>query len=456
MNSTLETLEDNKVKLSITVDEAEFDKELDAAFRRIAKEVRIPGFRPGKAPRRLLEAQLGSGVAREEAMREGLPKFYVEAVREHAVDVIAPPEIDVTAGEEEGPVTFDAVVEIRPTVQIGGYDTLQVTLERPEATDEELDTQIDRMRDLDASLETVERPAAEGDHVSIDIKGTVDGEEQDGLTADDYSYPVGSANIVPELDEHLVGAKAGDTLEFEATHPDPDEEGELRFTILVKEVKEKVLPELTDEWAAESSDFETVEAMRADLAERMATVRRTQASMALNERVGKALADLVTDELSPAMLDGEFQQRLQDLLMRLQAQGMELEQYLMMTGSSQEDLVEELRSTAEISAKVDVGLRAVALAEGLESTDEDLDTEIAEVAERVGEKAAKVRTQLERNDQISAVRSDIEKRKALDWLLEHVEIVDPDGNPIDRADLEVDDDDDDDDTEAPDDTTESE
>ncbi|HUW01632.1 MAG TPA: trigger factor [Acidimicrobiales bacterium] len=453
MNSTLESLDGNKVKLSITVDEAEFDKELDAAFRRIAKEVRIPGFRPGKAPRRLLEAQLGTGVAREEAMREGLPKFYVDAVREHSVDVIAAPEIDVTGGDEEGPVSFDAVVEVRPIVTVDGYEKLQVTLERPEPTDEELDTQIDRMRELDASLEVVERAAADGDHVTVDIKGTVDGEEQDGLTADDYSYPVGSANIVPELDEQLVGAKAGDILEFEATHPDPDEEGELRFRILVKEVKEKVLPELTDEWADESSDFATVEELRADLAERMATVRRVQADMALNERVGQALADLVVDEISPAMIDGEFQQRLQDLLMRLQAQGMELEQYLMMTGSSQEELVDELRSTAETSARVDLGLRAVALAEKLVSTDEDLDAEILVVAERVGEKPEKVRTQLERNDQMSAVRSDLDKRKALDWLLEHVEIVDPDGNPIDRADLKVEDEDDEINDEA---TTESE
>ncbi len=456
MNSTLEDLEDNLVKLSITIDEAEFDKELDAAFRRIAKEVRIPGFRPGKAPRRLLEAQLGSGVAREEAMREGLPKFYVDAVREHAVDVIAPPEIDVTGGEEEGPVSFEAVVEVRPVVEVDGYDSLQVTIERPEPTDEELDTQIDRMRELDATLEVVERAATEGDHVTIDIKGTVDGEEQDGLTADDYSYPVGSANIVPELDEQLVGAKPGDILEFEATHPDPDEEGELRFKILVKDVKEKVLPELTDEWANESSDFETVQELRHDLAERMSTVRRSQAAMALNERVGQALADLVTEELSPAMIDGEFQQRLQDLLMRLQAQGMELEQYLMMTGSSQEELVAELRATAETSARVDLGLRAVAVAEKLECTDEDIDAEIEAVAVRVSEKPAKVRKELERNDQMAAVRSDLNKRKALDWLLEQVEIVDPDGNPIDRADLEVTDEEPNDDETADDDTNESE
>lgn len=436
MNSTVEPLDDNKVKLSITVDETEFDKEIDLAFKRIAKEVRLPGFRPGKAPRRILEARIGTEAAREEAMREGLPKFYVEAIKEHDVDVIAAPEIDIVDGKDEGPVSFEAVVEVRPRIELEGYRELQVTLERPQATDEELDQQIDRMRELDADLETVDRPAREGDHVSIDIKGTVGGEEQPGLTADDYLYEVGAGNVVPELDEQLAGAKAGDILEFEAEHPDPDEDDELRFRVLVKEVKEKVLPEADDEWAAEASDFDTIAELRADLAERMATVRRSQAQSALRERLGLALAEKVPDELPEALIDAEFQQRLQDLVMRLQAQGVGIEQYLMMTGTTQEELLAEIRSTAETSARVDLALRAVADAEGITCGDDELDAEIEMVAERVGEKPAKVRRQFERNDQIPAVRSDITKRKALDWLLEHVEVVDPEGEPIDRADLE--------------------
>src|SRR4051812_48120994 len=171
MKSTVEPLEGNKVKLSIEVDGAEFEKEVDAAFKRIAFEIRLPGFRPGKAPRKLIEARIGTEAARGDALEHALPNYYAEAVQEHEVDVIASPEIDITAGREEGDVAFDAVVEVRPEVNLGGYDSLRVTIDSPEVTDEELDSRIDRLRENYAQLEEVERPAQTGDHVTLDISG---------------------------------------------------------------------------------------------------------------------------------------------------------------------------------------------------------------------------------------------------------------------------------------------
>jgi len=448
MRSTVEPLEGNKVKLSIEVEADEFDKAVDAAFKKIAREVRLPGFRPGKAPRKVLEARFGTQAGREQALQDALPEYYTAAVIENDVDVIAPPEIDITGGQESGNVTFDAVVEVRPTVQVPGYDSLKVTIERPVADEEAVQAQIDRMRELDSTFAVVERPAAEGDTVTIDIAGTLDGEPQPGLTAEEYSYTVGSGAITPEVDEHLAGAKAGDTLEFDATHPDPDEERQLRFEITVREVKEKVLPEVTDEWAAEASEFETVAELRASLEDRMLRVRRVQAQMSLREKVGEALADLVADELPEAMISNEMQNRLQDLAMRLQAQGIQLEQYLAMTGSDPEAFSQELRETATNGVKVDLALRAVADAEGIECTDEDLEMELASVGAQVGQTPEAVREQFERAGQLSAVRSDIRKRKALDWLLERVEVVDPDGAAIDRSELEVPADEDEDDDAA--------
>lgn len=450
MNSTVEALEANKVKVSVSVDEGEFETDLDDAFKRIAQEVNLPGFRRGKAPRKLLEARLGTGVAREEALREALPKYYAEAVIEHDVDVIAAPELDITGGQEEGPVSFDAIVEIRPVISVAGYDGLRVTMPRPEPSDDEIDAQIDRMRSLDATVETVDRPSEEGDTVVIDIVGTLDGEEQDGLTTDDYNYEVGSDVITPEVDEQLTGVSAGDELDFDATHPDEEEERQLHFTISVTEVKAKVLPELTDEWAQENSDFETVDEMKADLVERMTQVRRAQGADELQNKVAEALADLVTDEIPEALVSGELNSRMQDLGMRLQAQGMGLEQYLMMTGRSQEQLIDELRESAETSARVDLALRAIVVAESIDCTDEDVDAEIEAVAERVGEKPPKVRKQLEQNDQLPAVRSDINKRKALEWLLGNVEIVDENGDPVGRSIYEPDEQDPDDEDTADD------
>jgi trigger factor len=367
-------------------------------------------------------------------------------VIEHDVDVIAPPEIDITGGQESGDVAFDAVVEVRPSTEVPGYGGLSVTLERPAVDEEALDAQIDRMRDLDGTLEAVDRPAQDGDTVTIDIAGTLDGEAQPGLTADDYSYTVGSGAITPEVDENLVGASAGTTLTFAATHPDPDEERKLQFELRLSEVKEKVLPELTDEWASEASEFDTVAELRASLADRMTRVRKAQAQMALREKVGEALAALVTDELPEPLINQEMQERLQDLAMRIQAQGLQLEQYLAMTGTEPEAFSEELRATAISAVKVDLALRAVADAEGIECTDEDLESDLADVAQRVGQDVDEVRERFERVGQISAVRSDIRKRKALEWLLEKAEVLDPEGAAIDRSELElpVDEDDDED------------
>ncbi|MFP5255731.1 MAG: trigger factor [Acidimicrobiia bacterium] len=437
MRSTVEPLEGNKVKLSIEVEAGEFDKAVDQAFKKIAKEVRLPGFRPGKAPRKVLEARFGTQAGREQALQDALPEYYTAAVIEHDVDVIAPPEIDITGGQEDGDVAFEAVVEIRPSVQVPGYDTLKVTIDRPQVDDDAVDAQIDRMRELDSSLVDVDRPAQEGDTVTIDIAGTLDGEPQSGLTAEEYSYTVGSGAITPEVDEHLVGAKAGDTLTFDATHPDPDEERQLSFELTVREVKEKVLPEATDEWAAEASEFETLAELRASLSDRMLRVRRAQAAMSMREKVGEAIAELVTDEIPEPMIAQEMQDRLQDLALRLQAQGMQLEQYLAMTGADPEQFSQELRDTATNGVKVDLALRAVADAEGIECTEEDLDAEVEGVAERVGQSPEQVRAQFERVGQLSAVRSDIRKRKALEWLLERVEVLDQEGNPIDRSELEA-------------------
>lgn len=436
MKATVEPVEGNKVKLSVEIDGAEFEREVDAAFRRIAGEVRIPGFRPGKAPRKLLEARIGTEVARGDALEHALPRYYAEAVTEHEVDVIAPPDIDITAGREDGDVAFDAVVEVRPVLNIGGYDSLRVTIDSPEVTDEEVDERIDRLRQSFAQLEVVQRPARDGDNVTIDVVGSQDGEPMGGLTADDYLYEVGTGAVVPELDEHLTGAKVGDILEFTADHPDPDEDP-VQFRILVKDVKEKVLPESDDSFAAEASEFETVDELRADLTKRLGMAKKVQGQMQIQQKTAEALAELVDTDVPEALVDSEVQQRLEDLAMRLQAQGIGVEQYLATTGQDQAAFIAELRQTSAQGVKVDLALRAVVEAEQIDVSDDDLEVEYVSVAERVGQKPAQVRKQLERNGQVSAVRSDLRKRKALEWLIEQVELVDGSGTTIDRASLEV-------------------
>ena len=436
MKSTVETLDDNRVKLSVEVDEETFDVAVDAAFKRIAKEVRMPGFRPGKAPRRLLEAQFGSAVGREEALREAMPEYYAQAVIEHDVDVVAPPEIEITGGQEDGPVQFDAVVEIRPSVSAAGYDGLRVEIPNPVASAEEIDEQIDNLRRNFAELSVVERAAADEDHVTIDIEATHGDEPVPGLTTTDYDYLLGSGAVVPEIDENLRGVSAGDEVEFSADHPDPEEEEPLQFSITVKEVKEAVLPDLDHEFAKANSEFETVEDLRADMADRMNTMRIQQANMAVQQNTAEALAALVTDEIPESMIENEINARIQDLVQRLQQQGMDVGAYLDAVGQTAETLAAEFREPAEQAVKVDLALRSVADLQGLVPDDDRIDEVIAEMAGPSGQDPDELKARLAEVGQISALRADLAKQAAMEWLTDNVELVDEDGEAIDREALE--------------------
>ena len=433
MKTTLEPLDGNKVKLSIEVDESEFDKAIDAAFRKIARDTRIPGFRPGKDPRRNLEARFGTDIARDEALRDALPDYYEKAVREQDVDPIAPPEIEITGGKESGPIQFEAVVEVRPQVSVAGYQGLRVIVANPAVEEEEVDRQLDRLRDQFGELQTVSRSAHDGDHVLIDLSGYQHSNQIEGLTADDFLYELGSASVVPELDEQLRGTKAGDILKF--TAPVPGQDDDVAFQVLVKEVKEKLLPEVTDEWARAAAEFETVEALRDDIRTRVGAVKKVQAQLGLREQTVDAIVDLVAEEIPEPLVNQEMQRRAHDLEHRLAAQGATVEQYLEATGRSLDEFRNDIREAATKAVKADLALRSVADAEGLEATDAELDAEIERIAQAAGQKPAAVRKQLDRNDQLPAVRSDIRKGKALAWLTEHVEIADEEGHIIDRAEL---------------------
>jgi trigger factor len=435
VRSSVEPLEGNKVKLSIEVDEAEFDAALDAAFRKIAREVRVPGFRPGKAPRRLIEARLGPQVARQEALRESLPEFYERALQENDITPVSQPEIDITAGQDEGPVAFDAIVEVMPEVSVAGYEGLRIVLPNVEVTDADVDQQLNQLREQFGELRAVSRPARDGDHVSIDRKVTVHNETVQAT--EDELYEVGKGTIVPELDKELRGKRAGDILKFNATLQDGDGEGrEVTFTVLVKEVRETVLPEVTDEWASEASEFETVAELRDDIRRRMEAVRKVQASLLVRDRVVEALTELVEEPMPSALLQAETERRAEMFQNRISQQGLNVQQYLEITGRSEEELINDLRSQAEVALKADVALQQVADLEGIEVTDEEVDAEIADMAQRRGESPDATRRRLQSAGELPAVRSSLRKSKALEWLAAHTEYVDEDGRPIDRAQLE--------------------
>jgi trigger factor len=437
MRATAEALEGSKVRLSVQLDESEVDRALEQTVRKLSREVRVPGFRPGKVPRRVLEARLGgSANLRSEALREALPDFYARAVVETELDPIAPPEIDITSGEESGAVEFDALVQVRPTVAIPGYANLQVTVPSLAVADEDVTAQLDRLRENDGELVSVSRPARDKDNVTINLHAkSMAGEEV--VSADDFLYEVGRGSVAPELDEQLRGAKAGDVFAFNARLPGASEEA-LAFSVLVKEVQEKHLPEATDEWAAENSEFQTAEELRADIAERIRQIRLLEARMAWRNNSVGALVDLVDDEEIPGVLvDEELSRSVHDLGHRLEQQNLTLDQFLAATGRDADSLLAELRLEAFRAVKADLALRALADAESLEVDDDELAENLAASAERLNVGVDELRDSLDRNGRMGEVRSEQRKAKALTWLLDNVQLVDEEGNQVSSDELRV-------------------
>ncbi len=430
VKSSVEPLEGNKVKLSVELDEAEFGSAIDAAFRKIAREIRIPGFRPGKAPRRLVEARIGLDVARQEAIRDALPGYYERALRENDLEPIAAPEIDITSADTDPTVAFDAVVEVMPTVDVAGYGGLRVVVPNLDVTDDEVEGRVTQTRTQFAQVVPVNRPARDGDHVSIDRKVT---RHSETLTAaEDELYEVGAGWLGAEMDDNLRGAKAGDILKFNVHH---DEVGEATFQILVKEVREKILPELTDEWVAQETEFETVEEMRAKYRQEMEAVRRLEAALQVRDKVVEALVELVDDEVPEALVGTEMERRLRSFTHRLSHQGVDPARFLQSLGDQQDEFVAQLRAEATNAVKADLALRAVADLEGIEVTEDEIEQEIVDIARQRRKNPKAVRKELENEDQLPAVRSGIRKTKALEWLIAHTEFVDEEGQVIDRSQL---------------------
>jgi trigger factor len=420
------------------MDEDEIDQAVRQTARRLSSELRVPGFRPGKVPRKVLEARLGgSSVLREQAIRDALPDAYAQAVVDTELDPIAAPDIDIVTGTDKGAVSFDAVVEVRPTVSIPGYAGLVVTLPDIEVTDEDVDAQVDRMREQFGELKPVDRPTVVGDYVTIDLRATRAGAED--VHVEDYLYEVGSGSDVAGLDDQLTGSSTGDILVFTASLPTADEEEpeESSVKVLVKDVKQKVLPEASDEFAGEASEFDTLDALRDDIRAQMSKAKLTQVRMLLNERSVTALVGLVEEAPPEVLVEAEVQERLHDLAHRLEDRNMTIEQFLRLSGQQAEVLVSGLRAGAERSVKADLALRALSDAEDLQVTDEELDQYMASMAVQTGLDVKQVRNRIDRSGRLPAIRSDQRKAKAMSWLLEHVELVDESGKPIDRAELQV-------------------
>ncbi|MHB8826330.1 MAG: trigger factor [Acidimicrobiales bacterium] len=431
MRATVTALDNNRVKLTVEVDLDEMSEAIDLAAKELSRQVSVKGFRKGKVPKNVLVAHLGGAeVLRGEAIRESLPNFYARAVADTLIDPIGQPQIDITAGEEEGPLVFDAEVEVRPEVAISGYQALRVTIPSPQVTDVEVEAQIDRYRETDAVLREVERPIVSGDLVTMDVKVTKVASEDEPLEMAEYMYTVGSGTITDGVDELILGLRAGETLSVNGNL----EPGVVAtFDMNLKQVRERELPELSDEWVAENTDWQGVDDMRDSILAQLRSRKIIEAQMSQRDAMLMALSDLVPEaEVSETLVAAETEERLHDLGHRLGEQNLSLETFLQVTNQTPEVLLEKLREDARRAVRIDLGLRAIAREEGLEPTSEEIDEELDKTAASMATDADVLRANLRDTGRTVAFSAEVAKMKASRWLLEHVTFVDPQGVEVNR------------------------
>jgi len=431
MRATPTILENNRLKLVVEVDESEMAVALDETAATLAKQVSIKGFRKGKVPKNVLIAHLGGLEAlRSEAIRESMPDFYARAVADTLSDPIGQPDINIVAGESEGPLTFEAEVEVRPELPIEGQRDLRVTIPSPNVLDGEVDAQIDRFRETDATLRDVERPIQTGDLVTMDLHVQQIATEVEPLEMSDYMYTVGSGSITGGVDELILGLKAGEELKVN---------GSLgggvvaTYTMQLKQVKERVLPDLTDEWVEENTEWKSVDEMREAILTQMRRRKVVEAQLSQRDAMLLALGDLVDAELVPEVLvDSETNERLHDLGHRLSEQKMNLEMFLQVTNQAPEQLLATLREDALKAVRIDLAMRALVKAENLEPTQEEINEELESTATAMNVDAELLRENLRNSGRVASFNAEIAKMKASRWLAEHVTFIDPDGVEIDR------------------------
>ena len=430
MKSSVETLEGNKVKVYVEIDETEFETDIESAFRTIASEVKLPGFRNGKAPRKLLEARIGLGPAREQALRDSIPAYLTKAVQEHDVDLIATPSIEITSGEEAGAVEFEAECEVRPEITVPGYGGLRVEIDAIEIDDEAFDAAVAEQLKGHGTLEEVDRAAESGDYVTLDMTATRDGEELAGLNIEDWSYEIGQGWVTEDFDDKLIGAKVGEELAFLSTPKGTEEEAD--FTVKLSAVKSLVLPDVDDTWVEENiGEYPDVAGWHEAIKEQLSESKLNAVRQTLGQKVTDALVELVDIDAPESMVEQELQGRLQNLVRQFEAQGMDLGAWLSATGQSTEDLIANFREQAESSVKADLALRAIAAAENIAVDGEDLELEYTRLGMQFNDSSDNVRRAYEQNGAVGELTASVKKSKAFDWLLHNIEFVDTNGAQID-------------------------
>jgi trigger factor len=431
VKSTVETLSPTRVRLAIEVPFAELEPSLRKAYREIASQVTVPGFRRGKVPTAVIDQRVGRGAVLNEAVQEAIPDNILAAVREHDVKTLGRPEVEITEFGDGEPLKFTAEVDVRPEITVPDLAGIEVTVDELEVSDEEIDEQVDSLRERFATLKTVDRAAQVGDYVQIDMAATVDGEEVPGGSASNISHEVGSKQLLPGLDDVLVGMFADADTTFQTQLVGGDYTGrDADVVVTVRTVKEKQLPELDDEFAQMASEFDTLAELRDDVKERLTRVKRVEQIYSARD---KALEQLVAAAEIPApegVVREEVESRKQAMADQLERIGASLEDYLQAEDKTEDQIDTELTEAATEGVKIQLLLDTLAEAEDVQVSDDEFGHEIVHRAQRAGMQPQQYYDQLVRSGAAGAVFGDVRRGKALAMVLEKVKISDDTGKEI--------------------------
>jgi trigger factor len=431
VKSTVETLSPTRVRLAIEVPFAELEPSLRKAYREIGSQVRVPGFRPGKVPSSVIDQRIGRGAVLNEAVQEAIPENIVAAVREHDVKSLGRPEVAITEFGDGQPLKFTAELDVRPEITVPDLDSIAITVDDLELADSEIDEQVDALRQRFATLKTVDRPAALGDYVQLDLAATVDGVEVPGGTATNVSHEIGSQQLLPGLDDVLPGLSANDATTFVTQLVAGDLAGkDADVAVTVRSVKEKQLPDLDDAFAQMASEFDTLDELRADVRGRIERVKRIEQLYAARDKV---LADLVAsaDVLAPeGVVREEVETRKQAMTDELERMGASMADYLSAEDKTEEAIDAELSEAASEGIKIQLLLDTIADAEDIQVSDDEYSHEIVHRAQRVGMAPQAYYDQLVRSGAAAAVFGDVRRGKALELVMNRVKITDASGNVL--------------------------
>lgn len=418
--STMEKIEKNKVKLTFSVDAARFEEGMQYSYNKNKGNIAVQGFRKGKAPRKLIEAQYGKAVFYDDAINFVMPEAYETAVKKNNLDVVSRPEIDVTAIDENG-VSFTAEVYTKPEVKLGEYKGLKYTKMDEEPTDEEIDAELKKEQEKNARIVTVtDRPVQNGDIATIDFKGFMDGEAFEGGEGKDFDLEIGSHSFIDTFEDQLVGKNVGDDVEVNVTFPENYGQASLagkpaKFEVEIKDIKVKELPELNDEFVQDTTEFENLNEYKNEIAGKLIVAKKQQAKNKMEEDLVTALVDGCEMDVPQVMIDNDIDMKIEDFSRNIQSQGLSLDVYLQYMGQTVESMREAYRPMSEKQVKARLALEAVANAENFTVEEADLDAEVEKIAKAYGMEKDVLKSAL-RPEDTENITKDIKVQKAVQFI----------------------------------------